>query len=503
VALEAAGSNPVTRPTDFMQRQDVIMDVTQTNSEGLKREYSITLTAAQINERVDARIASLATEVKMPGFRPGKVPPSVVKTRYGKQVLGEVLQGALDEATRSIINDDSYEEGGDLKASISLEVMPEIDPIDLSGLTVEKPSVEVDEKDVDEAVERIAEENKPTIPVEKPRAVKSGDTVVIDFVGRIDGEPFEGGSAEGHSLSIGSNTFIPGFEDGLIGAKPGTTVDVPVSFPEDYPAAHLAGKKSVFEVTIHELREPGEVKIDDEFAASLGMDNLDALKAAVRDQISRQHQTAIRAKVKTAVLDALDEVAGSFDVPPTLVSQEYESISRVMGNQDHDHDHDHDHQADEHLSDEEKEDADAIARRRVRLGMVLTEIGRLNNLQVTEDEKKRAIFAEAQRYPGQEKDVLEYFQQNPQAAQQLAGPIFEDKVIDFILEMATVNEHVMTVEDLYRSDEDEAASAKASAKKATKKGAKKASAKKAVSKKGYSKSSGTKKAAAKKAAKKK
>ena len=208
------------------------MDVTQTNSEGLKREYSITLTAAQINERVDARIASLATEVKMPGFRPGKVPPSVVKTRYGKQVLGEVLQGALDDATRSIIDDDSlrvattpnmnvesYEEGGDLKATISLEVMPEIEPIDLSGLSIDKPSVDVDDSEVDEAVERIAEENKPTIPVEKPRAVKSGDTVVIDFVGRIDGEPFEGGSADGHSLGIGSNTFIPGFEDGLIGAK--------------------------------------------------------------------------------------------------------------------------------------------------------------------------------------------------------------------------------------------------------------------------------------------
>jgi len=475
------------------------MDVTQTSSEGLQREFNITLTAAQIDSRVDERIASLATEIKMPGFRPGKVPASVVKTRYGKQVLGEVLQAALDDATRKAIEEHDlrvatnpslditdYEEGGDLKATLKMEVMPEIDPIDLSKLTVDRPSVEVSDQEVDEAVETIAKENIPTKPVEKPRASKSGDTVVIDFVGRIDGEAFEGGSAEGHRLGLGSNTFIPGFEDGLIGAKPGTTVDVPVKFPDEYPAAHLAGKESIFEVTVHELHEPGEMKIDDEFAASLGMDNLDALKAAVREQIGRQHNTAIRTKVKTSVLNALDDEMGEFDVPPTLVAQEYSSICHAMNPHEHKED-DHDHSCDDGMSDDDKAEADSLARRRVRLGMALTEIGRLNNLQVTEEEKNRAIFAEAQRHPGQEQQVLEYFQQNPQAAQNLAGPVFEDKVIDYILEMATVNDNVISVEDLYKADDEEAKPAKKTAKKAAKKAAAKKTATKAAAKKSAAK----------------
>ncbi|MGC6484034.1 MAG: trigger factor [Candidatus Puniceispirillales bacterium] len=492
------------------------MDVTEKSAEGLKREYNITMTAADISARVDARIAELATQVNMPGFRPGKVPAAVVKTRYGKQVLGEVLQAGLDEATRKIIEDndlrvatnpnlnvDEYEEGGDLKATIALEVMPDIEEVDLSSLTVDKAVVEVEDSEVDEAVARIAEENRPTTPVEKPRAIKSGDTAVIDFVGRIDGEAFEGGSGSDHPLGIGSNTFIPGFEDGLIGAMPGSTVDVKVNFPADYPAEHLAGKEAVFETTIKELREPGEAKMDDAFAESLGLENLAALKDAVRDQINRQHATAIRTKVKTAVLDALDGVAGEFDVPPSLVAQEYDSICKAMNPQEHDHSHDHDHDhdhdhhhpaADEGMSDEDKAEADSIARRRVRLGMVLTDVGRRNNLQVTDEEKNRAVFQEAQRYPGQEQQVLEYFQQNPQAAQQLAGPIFEDKVIDFILEMATVNEQVMTVEELYKADDEPAAKP---AKKAAKKSAKKAAAKKAAAKKAPAKKA-AKKAAAKK-----
>ena len=487
------------------------MDVTQTLSEGLQREFSITLTAAQIDTRVDERIASLATEIKMPGFRPGKVPASVVKTRYGKQVLGEVLQAAMDDATRKIIEDNDlrvatnpaldvteYDEGGDLKATLKIEVMPDIDPIDLSKLTVDRPAVEVSDQEVDDAVETIANENRPTKPVEKARAVKSGDTVVIDFTGRVDGEAFEGGAAESHRLTIGSNTFIPGFEDGLIGAMPGKTIDVAVQFPAEYPAEHLASKDSVFEVTIHELHEPDDVKIDDEFAATLGMDNLDALKAAVREQISRQHNTAIRTRVKTSVLDALDDVLGEFDVPPTLVKQEYASICQAMNPQensaeDQGQDSLDQDALDQGMSDEDKAEADMLANRRVRLGMALTEIGRTNNLQVTDEEKNRAIFAEAQRYPGQEQQVLEYFQKNPQAAQNLAGPIFEDKVIDYILEMATVNDNVMSVEDLYKIEDDVE---KKPAKKASKKAATKAGAKKAATK------SAAKKAATKSAAKK-
>lgn len=470
------------------------MDVSLTLSEGLMREYSIVLTAAEIEQRVDERIAKLATEVKMPGFRPGKVPASVVKTRYGQQALGEVLQASLDEATRQIIEENDlrvatnpaldvneYEEGGDMKATVKMEVMPDIDPVDLSKLTIDRPSVEVSDAEVDEAVERIADENRPTQPIAKPRPAKSGDTVVIDFIGRVDGEAFEGGSAEGHRLALGSNTFIPGFEDGLIGAKAGEKLDVPVTFPDEYPAEHLAGKESIFEVTVHEIHEQGEAKIDDEFASTLGMDNLAALKAAVREQIGRQHSTAIRAKVKTSVLDGLDATVGEFDIPPSLVAQEYSQICHAMHPHEHSED-DHDHSCDDGMSADEKAEADQLARRRVRLGMALTDIGRINNLQVSEEEKNRAIFAEAQRYPGQEQQVLEYFQQNPQAAQQLAGPVFEDKVIDYILEIAKVNDQVITVEELYKVEEEAKPAKKPAAKKAAKKSAKKAAAKKSSAK---------------------
>ncbi len=239
------------------------------------------------NQQIDERIATLAGQVKMPGFRPGKVPVSIVKTRYGKQVLGEVIQAAMDEATGSIIQDNDfklaanpslniteYEEGGDLKAVMAFEIMPEVPDADLSSISVDKWKLDISAKEVDQALEQLANENRPTKPISKPRAVKSGDTVVIDFIGRVDGEAFEGGSAEGHQLKIGSNSFIPGFEDGLIGASADTTIDVNVTFPDEYPAEHLAGKDSVFEVKVTEIREDDDIKIDDEFAKTFGMDDL-------------------------------------------------------------------------------------------------------------------------------------------------------------------------------------------------------------------------------------
>ena len=502
------------------------MDITETNADGLKRSFSIAISAGEIEERVNSRIATIAGDIKMPGFRPGKVPASVVKARYGKQLLGEVLQASLDEATRSAIegnnlrpatnpslNIDEYEDGGDLKATISLEIMPEIPAVELSALAIERPQVDVSETEVDQALDQISKENRPSKPVEKPRPAKMGDTVVMDFIGRIDGEAFEGGAAEGHSLELGSNSFIPGFEEGLVGAETGKVVAVTVPFPAEYPAKHLAGKEAVFDCTIHEIREPGEVKLDDEFAKTLGMDSLDALKNAIREQIGRQHATAIRAKVKTSVLDALDTTETRFDLPEGMVTQEYESVCRAMNpaasehDHDHNHDHDHDHPAaDEGMSDDDKADARSIAERRVRLGLMLTEIGRNNNMQVTEEEKQQAVFAEAQRYPGQQQQVLEYFQKNPEAMQNLAGPIFEDKVIDFILEMATVTDKTISVEDLYAAEEDEAAKASGKSAAAKKTAAKKTAAKKKqakpAAKKAASKEADKKQAAKKPAAKK-
>ena len=510
------------------------MKISETKAEGLLREYSILITAAEIDEQVSAKLTELAATVNMPGFRPGKVPMSVVKSRFGPQVQGEALKNALDEGARQAIEDNelrlasqpsvdikAYDEGKDLEAALSCEIMPEISMPDLAALKIEKPMLEAGKAEVDEALNNIADANRPTIEVTSKRAAKDGDVVVIDFVGRIDGEAFEGGAAEGHSLELGSASFIPGFEEGLVGAKSGETRDVAVHFPEDYQATHLAGKPAVFEVTVKELREKGEVAIDDELAARLGFDDLGALRDAVAGQINGQHATALRQALKKNVLDALAD-GEAFDIPPSLYASEYENVARAMNpnapephNHDHDHDHDHDEDhvhlaADEGMDDDAKSEAKAVAERRVRLGLLLTEVGRVNNVEVTEDDTRQAVFEEARRYPGQEQQVLEYFQTNKEAMQQLAGPIFEDKTVDFILEMATVTEVQTDVETLYAAPEEAAAPAKkkAAKKSAAKKAAKtadkadKATAKTAAPKKAAAKKTAAKKTAAKKAAKK-
>ena len=510
------------------------MKISETKAEGLLREYSILITAAEIDEQVSAKLTELAATVNMPGFRPGKVPMSVVKSRFGPQVQGESLKNALDEGARQAIEDNelrlasqpsvdikAYDEGKDLEAALSCEIMPEISMPDLAALKIEKPMLEAGKAEVDEALNNIADANRPTIEVTSKRAAKDGDVVVIDFVGRIDGEAFEGGAAEGHSLELGSASFIPGFEEGLVGAKSGETRDVTVHFPEDYQATHLAGKPAVFEVTVKELREKGEVAIDDELAARLGFDDLGALRDAVAGQINGQHATALRQALKKNVLDALAD-GEAFDIPPSLYASEYENVARAMNpnapephNHDHDHDHDHDEDhvhpaADDGMDDDAKSEAKAVAERRVRLGLLLTEVGRVNNVEVTEDDTRQAVFEEARRYPGQEQQVLEYFQTNKEAMQQLAGPIFEDKTVDFILEMATVTEVQTDVETLYAAPEEAAAPAKkkAAKKSAAKKAAKtadkadKATAKTAAPKKAAAKKTAAKKTAAKKAAKK-
>jgi len=497
------------------------MKISETKAEGLIREYEIVISAAEIDETVAKKLAEIAETVKMPGFRPGKVPMSVVKSRFEPQVKGEALKDAIDEGARQAIESNelrlasqpgveikSYDDGQDLTAALSCEIMPEINIPDLSALSIERPTLEAGAEEIDEALNNIAEGNRPTVEVTEKRAAAMGDIVVIDFVGRLDGEAFEGGAAEGHALELGSNSFIPGFEEGLVGAKAGETRDVEVTFPEEYQAAHLAGQKAVFECTVQELREKGEMAIDDDLATRLGFENLDGLREAVAGQINGQHATALRQAVKKNVLDALAD-GEAFDIPPSLYNSEYENVARAMNPDaaaahDHDHDHDHDHEhpaADEGMDDDAKAEAKSVAERRVRLGLLLTEIGRVNNIEVSEEDTRRAVFEEARRYPGQEQQVLEYFQKNQQAMQQLAGPIFEDKTVDFILEMAKVTDVATDVETLYKAPEDVDADVKAeaTAKKAAKKaGAKKAGAKKAAAKKAPAKKAAAKKAAAKK-----
>ena len=489
---------------------DGSMNVSETKSDGLLREYKIVITADEIETEVTKKLEEIAATVKLPGFRPGKVPLSVVKTRFGEQARGEAIKTALDEGARQAVEGNdlklasqpkvdikAYEENKDLEASLACEIMPAITVPNLAKLAVEKPRIESEPTEIEDALSRMADENRPTVALAKPRAAKLGDVVTIDFVGRIDGEAFEGGTAEGHALELGSNSFIPGFEDGLVGVKIDENRDVPVTFPEDYQAAHLAGKLAVFEVTVRDIQEKADATIDDELAKRLGFDDLDGLKDAIGQQINGQHATALRQLVKKNVLDALAD-GEAFDVPPSLFQQEYESVARAMNpNAAEAHDHEQNHDlpaADKGMSKADKNEAQKIATRRVRLGLLITEIGRANNIDVTEEDTRKAVFEEARRYPGQEQMVLEYFQKNPQAMQQISGPIFEDKVIDFVLEMAKVSEVTIDKDTLYQADEFDAAPAKKSAKKS----AKEAPRKKSIAKKAPSKKSAAKKPAAKK-----
>ena len=445
------------------------MAITETLSEGLKREFEVVITSAEIDILVNEKLVGIAKEAKLPGFRPGKVPISVVKNRFGKQVLGEVVRETIDNASKETMDSNkltassqpkieiiSFEEGEDLKAKLSVEIMPDFEIPELSSLEVVKPVVEIVDKDINDAVEKIAEENISTNLVKENRAAKLGDTLVIDFLGKVDDVAFEGGEAKGHNLKLGSNSFIPGFEDGLIGALKDKTIFVKVTFPLDYQAKNLAGKEAVFETTVNEIREDAKLEINDEFAKTLGMESLEALKNAVAEQLKKQHDEASRQKAKRDILDKLAN-AVSFELPETLEKEEYASICKAMNpnaKPDHDNDHNHDlPEPDKGMSKAEKDDASEISKRRVRLGLLLSEIGRKNNIKVEEEDTRNAMMKEIQKYPGQEKEVMEYFKKNPDAQQQLAGPVFEDKIIDFILELAKVKEKIVSIEELYKSEE--------------------------------------------------
>ncbi len=447
------------------------MAVTQTLSKGLKREYEVIITNSELNILVDEKLNNIAKEANLPGFRPGKVPVSVVKNRFGKQVLGEVVKESVDNATKDTMEKNkltpssqpkieiiSFEEGEDLKAKLSVEIMPEFEIPDLSNLEIIKPIVKVTDKDINDAVEKIAKENIGTKTIKKDRSAKKGDTVVINFLGKVDGIPFEGGEAKGHNLKLGSNSFIPGFEDGLIGSKVGKKVNVNVTFPKDYQAKNLAGKKAIFETTINEIREDVELVINDEFAKTLGMTDLKALKSAVADQITKQHDQASREKSKRQILDKLADNI-SFDLPETLEKEEYNNICKAMNpnakpdETSKDYIKNQEPEPDKGMKKEEKQDASEIAKRRVRLGLLLSEIGRKNNIKVEEEDTRNAMMKEIQKYPGQEKQVMDYFKNNPEAQQQLSGPIFEDKIIDFILELANTKEKVVSLDELYKEEE--------------------------------------------------
>jgi len=433
------------------------MQVTEAEASGLKRAFQVVVPAADVAGKQDARIAELAKTLRLPGFRPGKVPVAIVRQRYGKAVLGEVLEGTVGEVAQKVVTDRGlrpaqqpeikdfkFEDGQDLAFTVALEVLPEIAVPDLKAITLEKLTAEPDEATVAKALDQLASRNRSVVPAD-PRPAETGDIVVIDFEGRIDGEKFDGGSATDAEIEIGQGRFIPGFEDQLVGIEPGQTRTISVTFPGDYGAAHLAGKAAEFSVTAKALKRAVLPTIDDSFAKTLGLENLAALTDAVKKQVGREYDQLARMRIKRLLLDQLAGQA-AFEAPEGMVDAEFQGIwQRVEADMKEGRLDDDDKGKDEATL---KADYRAIAERRVKLGLLLAEIGRVNNISVAENELKRAMQAEAMRFPGQEKQVFEFFAKNPRAVEGLRAPIFEEKVVDFILELASVTERKVPLEEL-------------------------------------------------------
>lgn len=447
------------------------MQVNETVADGLKREFKVSIPAADIGAKADAQLADLKGKVRLNGFRPGKVPTAHLKKLYGRSVMAETVEKTIQETNSQIFTERGFklatepkvtlpteekavEEilsgNADLTYTVAIEVVPAIELADFKTFNVDKPVAEVSDADVDEAIKRIADQNRDYADKGEGAKAETGDRVTISFKGTIGGTPFEGGTGEGIQVGIGSNTFIPGFEDQLIGIAKDETRTLKVPFPKNYANAELAGKDAEFETTATLIEAPKDRAIDDEFAKSLGLESLDKLKEAARERLTAEYSAASRQKVKRALLDRLDE-AHKFEAPPSLVDEEFNlmwnSIKAEMDS------------AGKTFADEDttEEAASAeyrkIADRRVRLGLVLSEIGEKNKISVTDDEVSRAVIERARQMPGREKEVWDFYRSNPSALAQLRAPIYEDKVVDFLLELATVNDKKVSREDLYK-DED-------------------------------------------------
>lgn len=449
------------------------MQVTQTHSDGLRHEFKIVVPASDLEARLDNRVSEIKDSVRLNGFRPGKVPPAHLKKIYGRSLMAEAIEALVRETNAKIVTDNGFKlamepkvtlpEGkdeiesvftgqSDLSYTVALEVLPPITLADFKGIKIERPVAEVTAAEIDEAVSRIANQNRPFSARADGGKVASGDRVTISYAGKIDGEAFEGGTGDDIVVNIGSNTFIPGFEEQLIGMAAGEARTVNVRFPNNYLAEKLAGKDAVFEVTAKSIEAPGEVTIDDAFAKSLGLETLDKLKDAIKDRLTREHAAASRQKLKRVLLDRLDELH-KFDAPPTMVEDEFNNVWKTVLS---DLESSGKSFADEGTTEEKaKAEYRAIADRRVRLGLVLAEIGEKNNIKVNDEELSRAAADRARQFPGQEQQVWEYYRKNPQALASLRAPIYEEKVVDFIVELASVTDKPVSRDELFREEEDD------------------------------------------------
>ena len=440
------------------------MQVTEVQSEGLKRQFNITVEAAAIEDKVNARLSDLAKRVKLPGFRPGKVPASVMKQRYGQSIIGEVLEETVNDVTNKAMTDRglrpamkpnveivSFDQGKDLHYKVDVEILPEVKPTDFSQIEIERLDLEPTEDELNQALTRIAGANKKAAEPTESRPVKEGDLATIDFAGTVDGKELPGMKGDDFRLEVGSKQFIPGFEDQLVGSNVGEEREIKVTFPADYPAENLKGKEAVFKVTVKKLEEQQERALDDELAKELGLESLDQLKSRVKEQMGAEYKNVARANLKRRVLDAL-AAAHDFPVPAGMVDLEFQAIWQQI---------ERDRQAGQ-LDSEDKDKSEeelqkeyrGIAERRVRLGLLLSEVGRQQNVDVTQDEINNAIMAEVRRFPGQEQQVMNYFRNNAQAIANVRAPIFEQKVIDWIVEQAKVTDRKVTMEEFNQIAED-------------------------------------------------
>lgn len=438
------------------------MQVTETLNEGLKRAYKLMLTAQELDDKVNEKLLEAQPEIEMKGFRKGKVPMALLKKQFGQRLLGEAMQETIDGAMNKhfeesgdrpalqpevkMTNED-WKEGDDVHVEMSYEKLPEIPEVDLASISLERMVVKADDAAVDEALKNLAEAAKDYKARDEGAASEDGDQVVFDFVGKVDGEAFDGGSAEDYPLVLGSGQFIPGFEEQLVGVKAGEEKDVTVTFPEEYQAEHLAGKEAVFTCTIKEVKAPAAAELDDELAKKFGSEDLEALKGQIKERLEAEYAGAARAVLKRGLLDKLDELV-TFELPPSLVAAEANQIAHQLYHEEHPDDHGHDHGAIEPTEEHNK-----LAERRVRLGLLLAELGQKAEVQVTDAEMTQAIMNQARQYPGQERQFFEFVQQNAQMQQQLRAPIFEDKVVDYVCELAKVEDKEVSKDELEKAVE--------------------------------------------------
>ena len=453
------------------------MQVTETLAEGLKHEFMISVPASDLDAKAGAKLVDLKDKVKLNGFRPGKVPVSHLKKVYGRSVMAETIDQTIRDTNTQIFTDRGFKLAtepkitmpteqkeveellagkSDLTYTVAIEVVPTIQLADFKSFSVEKPVVDVTDAEVDEAIKRIAEQNRPYAAKTEGAKAANGDRVTISFKGSIDGVPFDGGTGEGIAVVIGAGQFIPGFEEQLIGIGSGETRTLKVTFPKNYASEKLAGQPAEFETTATLIEAPGETEVNDEFAKTLGLESLDKLKEAARERLVAEFAGATRQRVKRALLDRLDD-SHQFEAPPSLIEEEFSlmwnSIKAEMESSGKTF-------ADENTTEEAaKEEYHKIADRRVRLGLVLSEIGEKNKITVTDDEVSRAVIERARQMPGREKEVWDYYRSNANALAQLRAPIYEDKVVDFILELANVTEKKVSRDDLFKDDDAEKSAA--------------------------------------------